>query len=170
MKNLLIRVGRVGAAMALGAFSGAAAAATLMASVSATPVKPLTIAKVQDLDLGSITLGPGAWSSATVTLSQTGTFSCASPNLVCSGAAIVAKYNVQGSNQQTVQISAPNVTLVNQTDPAQTLTLVTDAPPRVVLTNSGFPGVTFSIGGSVTLASTTAAGTYVGTFNVTVDY
>jgi spore coat protein U-like protein len=39
-----------------------------------------------------------------------------------------------------------------------------------VLENNGFPGSNFSIGGSVTIDSTTAAGTYVGTFNVTVDY
>lgn len=150
--------------------SGAAGAATLTAAVSATPVKPLTLAKVQDLDFGSVTLGPGDWSNAKVSLSQAGTFSCGNPNVACSGAPVVAKYNVQGSNQQTVHISAPDVTLINQNDQTQTLTLVPDAPASVVLTNSGFPGVTFSIGGSVTLASTTAAGTYVGTFNVTVDY
>ena len=62
------------------------------------------------------------------------------------------------------------MTLVNQSDSTQTLTLVTDAPASVVLTSSGIPGVNFSIGGSVTLNSTTAAGTYAGTFNVTVDY
>jgi hypothetical protein len=48
--------------------------------------------------------------------------------------------------------------------------LVTDAPATIILTNSGYPGVNFSIGGSVTLDSTTDPGTYVGTFNVTVDY
>ena len=58
----------------------------------------------------------------------------------------------------------------NQTDPTQTLAMTTSAPASVVLTNSGFPGVNFSIGGSVTLNSTTSGGTYVGTFNVTVDY
>jgi spore coat protein U-like protein len=47
---------------------------------------------------------------------------------------------------------------------------VTDAPASLVLENNGFPGSNFSIGGSVTIDSTTAAGTYVGTFNVTVDY
>jgi hypothetical protein len=47
---------------------------------------------------------------------------------------------------------------------------VTDAPASLVLTSSGIPGVDFSIGGSVTLNSSTASGTYVGTFNVTVDY
>jgi hypothetical protein len=60
--------------------------------------------------------------------------------------------------------------MVNQNDSNQTLTLVTDAPASVLLTNSGKPGLDFGIGGSITLSSTTAAGTYVGTFNVTVDY
>jgi hypothetical protein len=47
---------------------------------------------------------------------------------------------------------------------------VTDAPATLLLTNSGAPGIDFAIGGSVTLSSTTSGGTYVGTFNVTVDY
>lgn len=145
-------------------------AATVMASVSANNIKPLVLSKLQDLDLGTVTLGPGVWSNATVSLSQAGVLGCANANVICSGATVVAQYNVQGSNQQTVRISAPNVTLVNQSDSSQTLTLTTDAPATVFLTNSGAPGVNFSIGGSVTVNSATAAGTYVGTFNVTVDY
>jgi len=147
-----------------------AAAATQSASVTANAVKPLVISKLQDLDFGSVTLGPGTWSNASVSLSQSGAFSCTSTNVVCSGVTSVAQYNVQGSNKQTVRISAPNVTLVNQSDPTKTLTLVTDAPATILLTSSGIPGSNFSIGGSVTLSSTTAAGTYSGTFNVTVDY
>ena len=147
-----------------------AAAATQSASVTANAVKPLVISKLQDLDFGSVTLGPGTWSNASVSLSQSGAFSCTSANVVCSGVTSVAQYNVQGSNKQTVRISAPNVTLVNQSDPTKTLTLVTDAPATILLTSSGIPGTNFSIGGSVTLNSTTAAGTYSGTFNVTVDY
>jgi hypothetical protein len=144
--------------------------ATVMASVTANNVKPLSIAKLQDLDLGTVTLGPGVWSNETISLSQAGVLSCTSADIVCSGATTVAQYNVQGSNQQTVRISAPNVTLTNQSDSSQSLTLVTDAPATVYLTNSGAPGVNFSIGGSVAIDSTTAAGTYVGTFNVTADY
>lgn len=147
-----------------------AESATATASVKAAAVKPLTLTKVQNLDLGSVTLGPGVWNNATISLSQSGTFSCRNANVVCTGATMVAQYNVTGSKQQQVNISAPNVTLVNQNDPSQTLTLVTDAPASVVLPNAGAHGMNFSIGGSVTLASTTAAGTYVGTFNVTVDY
>ncbi len=147
-----------------------ASAATVMASVTANNVKPLTIVKLQNLDFGTVTLRPGSWTGATVSLSQSGALSCGNANIICSGATVVAQYNVQGSNQQTVRISAPNVTLVNQSDSTQTLTLVTNAPATIFLTNSGFPGVNFSVGGAVTLNSATAAGTYVGTLNVTVDY
>jgi hypothetical protein len=162
---------RILAALACAASAAAPArAATQTAAVSASPIKPLTLTRLQDLDLGTVTLGPGAWSNATLSLSQAGALSCANANIVCTGATSVAQYNVQGSNKQTVFISAPNVTMVNQSDSSQRLTLVTDAPRSVVLTSSGIPGVNFSIGGSVTVTSTTAAGTYVGTFNVTIDY
>jgi hypothetical protein len=147
-----------------------ARAATLTATVTANNVKPLVLTKVQDLDLGTVTLGPGTWSNATVSLSQAGILSCANANVTCSGATMVAQYNVQGSKQNTVYINCPNVTLVNQSDATQTLTLVTSAPATVVLANDGFPGSNFSIGGSVTIDSSTSSGTYVGTFNVTVNY
>lgn len=155
-----------------GSFAAAAAgnAATINAAVTANGIKPLIIAKIQDLDLGSVTLGPGVWSNATISLSQAGALACTDPNVTCSGAPTTAQYNVQGSKQQTVYISVPTVTLVNSSDSTQTLTLVPDAPSTLVLANSGFPGSDFAVGGSVKINSTTAAGTYVGTFNVTVDY
>lgn len=147
-----------------------AEAATVTAIVTAQSVKPLIITKVQDLDLGSVTLGPGLWSGVTVSISQAGVLSCTDPNITCTGTTQAAQYDVQGSGQQTVQVSAPNVTLTNQSNPSQTLKLVTDAPASVFLKNSGLPGTNFWIGGSVTLDSTTPPGTYVGTFDVTVDY
>jgi hypothetical protein len=145
-------------------------AATQVAQVNANVVKPLTITWIHDLDLGTIVLGPGNWSGATVTLARTGVLTCNNVNVTCSGATAVAQYNVTGSNKMTVRISAPNVTLVNQSDTTKTLTLVPDSPGSVVLTSSGVPGITFPIGGSVTVSSATAGGVYRGTFNVTVDY
>ena len=70
----------------------------------------------------------------------------------------------------TVRISAPKVTQVNQGDATRTLNLNTDSPGTVMLTSSGAPGITFPIGGSITVNSTTTGGLYRGTFNVTVDY
>ena len=159
-----------GALACMAGAAGSARAATATASVSANNVKPLVLSKVQDLSFGTITLGPGVWNNATVSVSQAGVLSCSNANLSCTGAVAAATYNVQGSNQQTVQISCPNFVLTNQTDPTQTLAMTTNAPASLVLPNSGFPGINFSIGGSVTLNSTTSGGTYVGTFNVTVDY
>lgn len=147
-----------------------ALAATQVAKVSATVAKPLTLARVQDLDLGTIVLGPGSWSGATVAISRGGAFSCASSNVTCVGTTQVAKYVVTGSNNQAIRITAPNVTMVNQSDPAKTLVLVVDNPGTLTLPNSGNNGVQFPLGGSINVSSSTAGGTYAGTFNVTVDY
>lgn len=147
-----------------------ARAVTPTATVSATIIRPVTLTWVQDLDLGTITLGPGTWSGATVAISKTGAFTCTNAHVTCTGATKVAQYNVVGTNKQVITINAPNVTLTNQSDPTQTLTMIVDNPGSVTLANSGQPGSTFSLGGSITLNSTTAGGVYTGTFNVTVNY
>jgi len=159
-----------GLACAFAGANSAHAAPGGIATVNASVVKPLVLTWLQDLDLGTIVLGPGTWSNATIAISRTGTFSCTSANVTCSGTTQVARYNVSGSNNQVVHITAPNVTLRNQGNASQTLTLVVDNPGTATLTNSGPPGTNFSLGGSITLNSTTAGGTYSGTFNVTVDY
>jgi hypothetical protein len=141
-----------------------------VATVNASVLKPLVLTWLQNLDLGSIVLNPGTWSGATVSISRAGVFTCASANLTCSGVTQPAKYNVSGSNNNVVHITAPNVILVNQGNASQQLTLVVDNPGTVTLTNSGPPGIDFSLGGSITVNSATAGGTYSGTFNVTVDY
>lgn len=150
--------------------AGPALGASKVVTISASVTKPLTLVWVQNLDLGSIALGPGTWSGAVIGISRSGTLNCANVNLVCSGSTSVAKYQVTGSNNQVARISAPNVTLVNQSDPARTLLLTVDSPGTVALPNSGQPGAIFSLGGSLTLSSETVSGVYSGTFNVTVDY
>ena len=141
------------------------------ATATARIVKPLTLTHVQDLNLGTVLLsGTGAWAGAVVSISRGGVFSCANANVVCSGTNQVAKYNVTGTNNQTVTISAPNVTLTNQNDNTKTLLMTVDSPGTLALSNSGNTGVDFPLGGSITVASTTTDGVYLGTFNVTVDY
>ena len=140
------------------------------ATVKANVVKPLVLTWVQDFSLGTIALKPGTWSNATVSLSRTGAFTCTNPNVTCSGAVTLARYRVVGSNNQVVRISAPNVTLVNQSDSSKQLTLTVDRPATITMPNSGQQGVVFALGGSINLSSTTADGVYAGTFNVTVDY
>jgi spore coat protein U-like protein len=146
-----------------------AEAATVNVAASATINKPLIITSMQNLDLGTIVLGTGSWSSATVAISRDGAFSCAAP-LVCIGPSLVAKYHLQGSNSAVVTITAPDVILRNSSDPAQTLTLAVDNPGTIRLPNSGNKGLEVGLGGSIRVSSTTAAGEYTGTFNVTMDY
>jgi hypothetical protein len=151
------------------AIGAPANAVTQSATVNANVVKPLTLVWVQDLNLGTVALPPGPWSGAVIGISRTGTFTCSS-KVICSGATAAASFNVTGTNRMVVLVSAPNVTLVNQSNPTKTLTLAVDSPGQVTLPNSGNQGVSFGIGGSVTIDSTTAGGTYKGTINVTVNY
>ena len=163
-----VTIAALAAAFAAG-FGAPAKGATVTAQVNAQVVKPLTIERVQDLDLGTMVLGPGSWSGATVKLSRAGILTCPA-NLTCSGATQVAIYNVVGTKSQQVVMTVPKVTLVNQLDSSKTLVLTPDNQATVQLTNSGKPGTNVPIGGSITINSTTAGGTYVGTFNVTADY
>lgn len=147
-----------------------ASAETKTVTVSAAVVKPLTLRWEQDLDLGSVVLAAGTWSGATVRISHGGIFTCTDARLTCTGLTQPARYRVTGTNRMVVRINAPNVTMVNQADPSKTLLLTVDNPGSVTLTSSGAPGNTFNLGGAITLSSSTEGGTYVGTFNVTVDY
>jgi hypothetical protein len=140
------------------------------ATAAARIVKPLTLNWVQDLDLGTIVLGGGSWTGAAVSISRAGVFTCTNTNVTCSGVTKEARYKVTGTNNQTVQINAPDVTLTNQNDNTKTLLLTVDNPGSVNLGNSGAVGLTFGLGGSITVDSTTTDGTYSGTFNVTVNY
>jgi len=120
--------------------------------------------------LGNIVLaGSGNWTGAQVAVSQTGVRTCAA-NLLCSGTSQMARYTVSGGNKQIVNITAPSVTLRNLSDPSKTLTLTLDAPQSVTLSNSGNQGEAFSVGGSLSLSSSTADGIYSGVLAVTVDY
>jgi hypothetical protein len=139
-------------------------------TATAKIVKPLTLIWVQDLDLGTIVLGTGTWSSTTVGITSAGIFSCGNSNVSCSGATKPAQYKVTGTNNQRVLITAPNVTLTNQNDSTKTLQLTVDNPRFVDLGNSGNAGVTFGLGGSIAVSSATVDGTYTGQFNVTVNY
>lgn len=158
-------------AAALTATPALAVNANQNATATAHIVKPLTLSWVRDLDLGTIVLsGSGAWSNAIVGISKAGAFSCTNANVTCSGPTQTAQYKITGTNNQTVTINSPNVTLTNQNDNVSTLVMAVDNPGTVNLGNSGTSGLTFDLGGQITVASTTPDGTYVGTFNVTVNY
>jgi hypothetical protein len=159
------------AALTLSATPALAVGPSQNATATAKVVKPLTLSRVRDLDLGTIVLsGAGAFSNVVVGISAAGVFNCTNANLTCSGSTQTAQYKVTGTNNQAVTVNAPNVVLTNQNDLVSTLTLAVDGPGTVNLGNSGASGLTFDLGGNITVGSTTPDGTYFGTFNVTVNY
>lgn len=167
----LISLAATAAALALTATPAFAVAPNQNSTATARIVKPLTLTYVRDLDLGTIVLsGTGAWTGASVGISRAGAFSCTNSNVTCSGATQTAQYKITGTNNQTVTVNSPNVTLTNQNNGTSTLLMTIDSPGTVNLGNSGTVGLTFDLGGQISVASTTPDGTYLGTFNVTVNY
>ena len=150
-----------------------AVAAPVGASTPATArariVKPLVLRADRNLDFGTITLNTVAAGGETVSMTQAGVVNCGSGGLVCSGTPVSAQYNVQGTNNQTVQIFAVASNLTNAND-STTLSFTPNAPATVALTNSGAPGNNFNVGGSITILPATTDGVYTGNINVTVDY
>ena len=161
-----------GGALALIALLGSPAAAVSpsngQASANARIYKPLALTKVQNLDFGVIVLGTGAWAGEVVSISQAGALTCGGgTNLTCSGSPQPAKYHLSGTNNAIATVSCPGF---NLTGPG-TLAFTPNAPATVNLGASGLvTGVDFSIGGSITIASTTPDGVYTGNFLVTADY
>jgi Mat/Ecp fimbriae major subunit len=140
------------------------------ATATAKIFKPLVISRVQDLNFGTIVLTGTGFTNEVLSMSQAGALTCgSSPGvlLTCTGASQPAKYQLVGTNNATVTISSPGF---NLTGPS-TLAFTPNAPATVNLgANGSTTGVTFAIGGSITLASTTPDGVYTGTFIVTADY
>ena len=145
---------------------GHAQAAQTTIQANANVVKSLTLTKKQDLDFGTITLS-GATGTYTVSLSMTGVLTCPS-GATCAGTPVQGIMNAQGSNGQVVVISVASSNLVNAVD-SSTIPFTPIAPASITLTNSGFPGKDFNIGGSIAIPST-ADGTYSGSVVVTANY
>jgi hypothetical protein len=148
--------------------SGAATPAT-QATAGAKIYKPLTITRVQDLNFGTVVLTGTSFANEVLSISQAGALTCGSnPGvlLTCTGSSQPAKYQLVGTNNATVTITSP---AFNLTGPG-TLAFTPNAPATINLGSTGSTGVIFSIGGSITLASTTPDGVYTGTFAVTADY
>lgn len=153
--------------------SAPAAAAPVGASTPATArariVRPLVLTATRNLNFGDVVLGTVAAGGETVSMSQAGVVACGSGGLTCLGSPVSAQFNVQGTNNQVVQIFAVASPLTNAND-GTTLSFTPNAPSTVTMTNAGAPGSNFNVGGSIIITPTTTDGVYSGNMNVTVDY
>lgn len=153
-------------AAALVASPAEAVSPATQATGQAIIYRPLTISFVQNLDFGELIQGSGTFSQV-ISMDQAGVLTGCGANVTCSGTPKPAQYKLVGTNNALVTISCPGF---NLTGPG-TLAFTPNAPGTVNLGASGATtGVTFGIGGSITIANTTADGTYTGIFNVTANY
>ena len=169
MKPIFVRMAAIGALL-IAASPAAAVSPATQAGATAKIYKALTISSVQNLDFGVIVLTGASFANENVTISQTGALTCGSnPGvlLTCSGSTQAAQYKLVGTNNSVVTISSP---AFNLTGPG-TLAFTPNGPTTVNLGAAGATtGLTFSIGGTITLASTTPDGVYTGNFQVTANY
>lgn len=161
------RIAALAAAVAFVATPAVAAPVTPSngnAKASVNVIKPLTLTSVDDMVFGDVTV----LDSGAVLMDNAGNLTC-SGGLTCAATGQAAKYNITGTNNQLVTVTAPDVVLTN-TVTSTTLNLRVDAPASVRLTNAGAPGTDFSFGGRIPIAASTQEGLYEGDLDVTVEY
>lgn len=168
--NKILTCGAAIAMLALMSSPAAAVSPSTQATANAKVYRPLTISAVQNLDFGVIVLTGASFSGEVVSMTQAGVVTCGSnPGvlLTCSGTPTPAQYKLIGTNNANVTITCPGF---NLTGPG-TLAFTPNSPATVNLgANGATTGVTFGIGGSISLDSTTPDGVYSGNFAVTADY
>lgn len=157
-------------ASVLTASPAAAVSPPTQATATARILRPLSITAEQNLDFGTIVLTGSSFTNQVVSISQVGAVTCGSnPGvlLTCTGSPQAAQFRLIGTNNAMVKVTSPGF---NLTGPG-TLAFTPNFPATVNLgANGASTGTVFSIGGSITLSSTTPDGVYTGTFLVTADY
>lgn len=165
MRRLSATLAALLALAAAFAIAGPASAANISAVTSVNVVKPVSLSKLQDMDFGTLTFA-GFTGSRTIALSRLGAITCAA-DIVCSGVAKQARFNVQGTNKLTVLLTYSGGVLSNGID---SIPFTANGPASVTLVNSGAPGSDFDVGGSLAISPALVGGVYTGTMTVTAEY
>jgi hypothetical protein len=157
------------ATLALAAFGTLACqgalADTKTAGSSATVMIPLVITKTADLRFGSF--APTA-AAGTVTIATTGARSSSGVQLssmVTSGA---AAFSLAGDTTATYAITLPSSATLTSGANSMTINSFTSNPSGTGALVAG--AGTVAIGGTLAVAASQAAGSYTGTFSVTMNY
>ena len=168
----ILRYAAAGMAMAsLGVASTANAATSDTADVTAEILTALSVAvdpADNTLDFGQI--APGA-SAATIVVAPDGTMTGGCPTqVICAGSTNAPSFDVVGNPNALVYVTFTNAseTLSNGTDSMTVDTFTTDGGGQLTLDGAG--AGEFSVGGSLDVGASQAAGVYTGTLEVNVAY
>lgn len=164
-------------AFAIAAFSGftasdalAQASATDSADINAIINNPITLAKQVDLSFGEISPSPGDTTVIVLTDSAT----TGSTAELVGGTVTAAQFDVGGLSLRSYDITLPlnsdNIT-IDDAGAGVAMTVTDFNHDAGVSPALGAGGTdTFNVGATLTVNGDQLAGTYTGTFDVTVDY
>lgn len=174
-KNILLGSAALIAALLAGQASAAMPVASDTASASMTLLRPLSVAKTQDMGFGAIVQGTG-----TVTLAADGTLTTGGTTdktASSSGSVKTANFTITGEGAQDISITVPaSFQLTSSADSNSKLTVSVlhniATPAHTVLSGAlAAQGQTsFNVGGSFALNGSEATGTYTGSFTVSANY
>ncbi|MCG2586471.1 DUF4402 domain-containing protein [Massilia sp. TS11] len=152
------------AALAAG-FSHSASAASATASGTATVIAPMTITKTNDLRFGAFA---PTTSAGTVTIATGGARTGSNVSLSSLNAGGAASFNVTGDTTATYAITLPTTATLSGPGTAMTISSFTSNPSGTGTLSAG--AGTISVGGTLAVGASQTAGSYSGSFSVTVDY
>lgn len=165
MKKKLLFV--IGATIASsGIYSSSVFAANATGNATATVLAPLALTAGVGMDFGDVAGETGA--ASTIVLAPDGT-TTASGNAVAGGTPAAGAFSVTGDDSLTYDINLPaSTTLSGGAGPNITVNNFTDNKGGSSTTSGGTDD--FTIGATLNLADGQGAGTYTGTYSVTIDY
>lgn len=139
----------------------------------ATVLRPLSVTRLSDLTFGTVVRPPAGLGGVGLDPGNgLRSFVNGASGLV-NPAPTLARFKVAGEGGRSVSIDTPStVVMTNSANQSLTAVLVASgAGARTLSSTKGRAGsLTFAVGGSFALSSTTPAGAYAGTFTVMVNY
>ena len=143
-----------------------AQAATATASATAKILAPVQLTKTSDLAFATIVTGTVA---DTVVVSAAGARTCGS-NLTCSGSVTAAAFNVAGTASTSYAITLPGTVTISSGSDTMSVNTFTSSKAGNTSTLNASGADSFSVGATLAVGASQAAGNYSGSFSVAVDY
>lgn len=155
------------AVLTIGLGSTAANATTQSGNATANIVSAITITQDATLNFGTIV--PAA-SGDTVVIDTANGKTCGA-TLTCSGASVSGAFHANGTSGQAVSISTDAGTSLTSGVNSMTVTGIAPSIASGTLALvAGVGRIDFTVGGTLNVGASQAAGVYNGNYNVTVNY
>jgi len=136
--------------------------------VSSSSGSPLILSEISSLSFGTLSLGQ---SDSSVEITPDGTLTVLSGDATITNSGYAASFDVAGLDDANVYVSFDSsINLTNGSSVIVLDQLIKDGgnSAPVILDSNGF--ASFSVGGTLTIPASISSGSYVGTYQVTVNY